>query len=426
MGHAAAAAPAPLPDAAPAEVKRLATAGRLIATPLPDGSLRSSYRVDGAAFPLHPEFGGRLVRTSDGLRLRRGARDDAVEALLVGRKRGVDVNGVSGAVYTLALQLRPARMVPIASPAPGQVDKELMPLVFASPNQLDAGSCLAMAVTGAMELLLNQRLADPAKQMKYQGDTDLSERYLMNGSYQVPKSVLRYELTDVIYTYGALGGALRNRDYPFTAGYVKQLTSGELVKANKGDQGAELSCKLNWIDELPADYKSMLVPTPGAERTLIFLDPKLDMDSRWRVALASDDVVERIKWELRTKRAPVVVIYNHYGFWHTSVVVGYDDSYQTGGCPMVEGMLQHFGQKGASGYVAAIKAQISAQGGCSKQGAFYVRDSIYDGTAEEPSYTYGGSSSYSFTKKYAKRIVLRSYNWVRYVANHAYTVQRAR
>jgi len=408
MGYAATSAG--LPEAAPQMAPGLRPEGELIAAPLPGGALRFGYLTGGVTHPLIPEFSGRVERAGAGLRLRDdGGRDAAVAALLVGRKRGVDQTGATGAVFTLSLELRTAQMVPIAAPAPGKVDKDLMPLVFASPNQFDAGSCLFMANTGAMELLLNQRLADPSKQMKYQGDTDLSERFLMNASDQLPSSVVRYAVTDVIYTYGYLGGALSNKDYPFGAGYVKTLASGALVKADKDDADAEFSCKLNWIDELPADFKSKLVPTPGAERTLIFLDPKLDDKSRWRVALASDDVVERIKWELRTKRAPVVVIYNHYLYWHASVVVGYDDTYTTGGCPMVDSMLQYFDEKGASSYTAAVKAQMSAQGGCSKQGVFYVRDSIYDGTADEPSYSY--SDTYSFTKKYAKRIVLRSSTW---------------
>jgi hypothetical protein len=422
MGYSAASAA--LPDAFLPQTSDLAHEGKLIATPLPDGSLRFAYLVDGVTNPLRSEFFGRVERAGEGLRLLHGARDNAIAALLVGRKRGVEASGASGAVYTLALELREPKMVPIAAPAPGKVDKDLMSLVFASPNQFDAGSCLFMANTGAMELLLNQHLTDLPKQMKYQGDTDLSERYLMNASDKLSSAIVRYAVTDVIYTYGALGGALRNKDYPFSAGYVKTLSNGALAKANKEDEGAEFSCKLNWIDELPTDYKSKLVPTPGAERTLIFLDPKLDKNSRWRVGLASDDVVERIKWELRTKRAPVVVIYNHYLFWHASVVVGYDDTYATGGCPMVDSMLQYFDDKGASSYAATVRAQMSAQGGCSKQGVFYVRDSIYDGTAEEPSYAY--SDTYSFTKKYSKRIVMRSYNWVKYVSNHAYTVQRAR
>ena len=31
------------------------------------------------------------------------------------------------------------------------------------------------------------------------------------------------------------------------------------------------------------------------------------------------------KHELDTKHAPVILIYNHYLYWHANVIVGYDD-----------------------------------------------------------------------------------------------------
>ena len=37
---------------------------------------------------------------------------------------------------------------------------------------------------------------------------------------------------------------------------------------------------------------------------------------------------------------------------------------------------------------------------------------------------YSYSDTYSFTERYSKRIILRSYDWVRYLSNHAYTVHR--
>ena len=55
-------------------------------------------------------------------------------------------------------------------------------------------------------------------------------------------------------------------------------------------------------------------------------------------------------------------------------------------------------------------------------GIFYVRDSIYDGGTEEKTYVYSTSPSYS--DKYSKRIIKRSYDWVKYLGNHAYTIHR--
>ena len=136
----------------------------------------------------------------------------------------------------------------------------------------------------------------------------------------------------------------------------------------------------------------------------------------------NDDVVERIKWELRSKNAPVIVVYNHYLYWHADIVVGYDDSVATTGCPMVDSSLKYYTSKNATSYVEKINKHKKAQGGCGNAGIFYVRDSIYDGGAEEKTYTYSTSPAYS--DKYSKRIIKRSYNWVKYLANHAYTVHR--
>ena len=46
----------------------------------------------------------------------------------------------------------------------------------------------------------------------------------------------------------------------------------------------------------------------------------------------------------------------------------------------------------------------------------------FDGGAEEETYVY--STSLSYSDKYSRRIIKRSYDWVKYLANHAYTVHR--
>ena len=61
-------------------------------------------------------------------------------------------------------------------------------------------------------------------------------------------------------------------------------------------------------------------------------------------------------------------------------------------------------------------------GGCTDMGIFYVRDSIYPGGAEELTYNYGGPHPYS--EKYSKRIIERTYNWVKFLSNHAYAIYR--
>ncbi len=329
---------------------------------------------------------------------------------------------VAEPVVTVSLQLLDApRHQVLDGEAWGTEDTDMLPFVLASPNQLDAGSCLFMATTGTMEILINQHTAP--ENIKYDGDTDLSERYLMTVGDHVSSSVAPYYLTDTLYLFEAAGGALLNRDYRFCVGYVKETASGSITPAQKTDEGAYASCSYNWFDFLPTDWKEMLVPTPPADRTVIFADPKRDDNSQWRVALFDDSTIEKIKYELRTKNAPVIVVYNHFLYWHANVIVGYDDTLATSGCPFVEDSIDYFEEKGASSYANAIRTRMDEQGGCRTHGKFFVRDSIYDGGNAEPEYDYS-ENGVSYSDKYSRRILTLEYDWAKYLGNHTYAVHR--
>ena len=230
---------------------------------------------------------------------------------------------------------------------------------------------------------------------------------------------MQWWLTDIAYTYNHFSGSMLNRDYPFTAGYVRETASGSVVPCDAGDDGAYMSCSYNWFDERPSDWQNQLVDTPAVERTIAFADPERGSNSQWNVALMDDEDVEKIKYMLRTRQAPIVIIYNHYLYWHADIIVGYDDTIATNGCPMVEESMSYFSQQGASAYNRKIEAHMDDIGDCTSQGVFYVRDSIYEGGSEELSYDYG-----RFTEKYSERIVERTYNWVKYLGNHAYAIHR--
>jgi hypothetical protein len=322
-------------------------------------------------------------------------------------------------IVSLALNVHPLPSADVQSEEDvyGSADVHLVDLVLASPNQLDAGSCLFMTTTGAMELLIHQDLGTSA--LNYDGDTDLSERFLMAAYQDVPTERMRWWLTDTVYTYNYLGGSMLNRDYPFTAGYVRETSSGSVVPCEAGDNGAYYSCSYNWFDERPDDWEEQLVNTPSVERTIAFADPDQGSSSQWNVALMDDEDIEKIKYMLRTRRAPVVVIYNHYLYWHADLIVGYDDTVQTDGCPMVEDSMAYFDEQGSDAYTRKIEAHMDDIGDCTNQGIFYVRDSIYDGDSDEETYDYGG-----FSEQYSTRIIERTYNWVKFLSNHAYSVHR--
>ncbi len=401
---------------------------------------------DGEA-PVLREFAGRIVRDGRGLIYELGQHRVAVGQIdeegfelcsgpfaatcevSIGRKgpeAGSDpLHGDGAVVTTAALRLLgDHRPDSTWFPAEGDedeygiVNEEILPYVLASPNQFDAGSCLFMATTGSMEILMSQRVDED--EVEYWGETDLSERFLMNASDYVGGDVVDWVLSDLIYAYGDLGGSMLDRDYPFQAGYIKDGLYG-VTEASPNESGAYFSCYYSWINNLPDDWEEMLVETPAADRTVVFIDPDKDSNSQWAVALGDEEVIEQIKYELRTKNAPVMVVYNHFLYWHADIIVGYDDTVEYG-CPMVNQSIQYFKNNGGTSYANQIEAHMEDEGGCRERGIFYVRDSIYDGGEDEPMYEY--SEQYGFEERYSQRIIERSYDWVKYLANHAYTVHR--
>ncbi len=293
--------------------------------------------------------------------------------------------------------------------------------ILESPNQEDAGSCLYMANTGAMEIILNQ-VTD--KEIKNDGDTDISERYLMNAD-KYANTVINYTMTDLIKTFNYNNGALLNKDYPFTVGWVKKDASGHRTESAEGVDGAEFTAEYNWIDKLPENWRNLLISTPKVTRTILYLDPNLNSNSIWNLGIINDDIIERVKYELRTKNAPVIVIYNHYLVWHTVIIVGYDDEagFQEE-CPMVMDSIKTFREKGKDSYADKIETHMAQEGGCSKKGIFYVRDSIADGDKDTAMYYYGGNVD--FEDSYSRKIIYHSYDWLKYLGNHVYSVHRAK
>ena len=401
------------------------------------GSLQLRVRGRDRVYPVRHEYDGQLHLSGQSVVYSSQGRDFAVGAVLgltielcrdsfsaacqlaIGVK-WPEANEASAhasatePIYSANLLLRGADgrlgggVVYKGDPSTNQV---LDPFALASPNQLDAGSCVFMANTGAMEILMNQRV--PAEARTYQGDTDLSERYLMNVIDYVD---VRSSITDLVDCYRDSPGALLDRDYGFILGHGSYDANGNWSPNTTGD----LSAQANWINGLPANWRDLLVPTPGADRTMLYRSPRGD-NGIWDVGLMNDDIIERIKFEIRTKHAPVIVVYNHYNYWHSVIIIGYDDNVSVGNCPFVMDSVSYFAGDGDNAPAATkIRNQIAAAGGCSTSGVFYVRDSIYDGGTDLPMYNYGSG----YSDRYSKRVIMHEYDWVKYLANHAYTFHR--
>lgn len=275
----------------------------------------------------------------------------------------------------------------------------MLPYVQPSPDQEEAGTCLYMSLTGVAEWWLN-KLQPLEGGVIPEGDNDLSERHLIH----LPKSssLVRNWKTDTLLATNSKHQLIRNRSYRFAKGWTK---NGRLASPNTS--GATYGTMINWIGQTPANSNDVAT-LPTFERTVLAQDPS---GSQWGTGALPSNIVERVKKALDENSAPIQVIYNHYGYWHSVFIVGYDDDQSSGGCSMVNGFIQ----RGLSG-AAKVKRLYEADGGCATRGVFYVRDSIYSDYSE-PMYVYDPAHPAANTP-YSKRVIYREYQWLKYLANH--------
>jgi len=141
-----------------------------------------------------------------------------------------------------------------------------------------------------------------------------------------------------------------------------------------------------------------------------------------------------IKDTLKRTNSPILLIYNHYAYWHAVLIVGYDDNKEIDGCPFVEKWKEIMTKKveklrqsfNSSDHERAdryeklinkLKDRYAQLGGCqSQKGVFFVRDSIYSGPADDL-YDYDPSRT-GEEAPYAARVIEHSYDWLKYLGNH--------
>ena len=338
---------------------------------------------------------------------------------------------------------------------------ELLPYLLSSPNQEDAGSCMYMALTGSVEWWMAK--ANPNVSRTKEGPLDFSERYMMNVPNVTDDAVVGVKnwITDSIYFLNDKHRISLNSKYRFTKGYSK-VVDGKRVKAKSNDPAADYSTLYNWIVELDQasggefdvnevssnQVEASFVKLPKFERTVIHADPDRDT---WNIGQMPSDIITQVKSALLRRKAPVQVVYNHMGYWHAVVIVGFDDNYTGHKCPFVEDSRRYFKGQSRQGppYISEIPEIFSVYangentfdqnrakrferasaklekaytdgGGCSGRGVFYVRDSIYD-DASEGDYVYN-SAKPDDKSPYTKRVLLREYEWLRYLGNHAFQI----
>ena len=317
-------------------------------------------------------------------------------------------------IVSLHLEWAPSHLT--TAPDNDTRETSLIPYTLPSPNQDEAGTCLFMATTGAAEILLNRLNKQTYQPELMDGRTDLSERFLMNASSRHSLTNWR---TDTVELYNREGGALLNQTYRYTKGWFKYRNQ-RTVAAKPGDANAEYGTQFNWVDHYSKSLQKQLVPMPTLSRRLLFVDPD---HNQWNVGIMNDRVVDKIKDTLSSRKEPVILIYNHHGYWHAVVIVGYDDEAPSNGCPFVDTFVSTMENENPEA-AQKVKKAMKRQGGCDSRGVFYVRDSIYTGTTE-PQYDYDLGQR-GDERPYSKRLITLSYSWAKYLGNHAFAISADR
>lgn len=315
----------------------------------------------------------------------------------------------------------------------------LLPFVLRAPDQTEAGSCLYMSLTGIAEIWLAKM--NPKVSRAADGPLDLSERWVMNasGDGTLTKDIEHWRV-DSVYLFNNMKEIPTNASYRFTKGWYEVDKSGQYVRSSSKSKGALYDTPYNWFDDR-AQAGPARVKLPAFSREVLFEDPARDS---WNVGVAPVSLVEKIKTALRTTHAPVQVIYNHFGYWHAHVVVGYDDDKSTDGCGFVEGSRRFFnGERMRDGaepptreeldrmaerkrkYAVSAKkinASLASREACNEKGVFYVRDSIY-ADDQQPEYVYDATAGSQGVGKYTIPIVELEYAYVTHLANHALVIK---
>jgi|GEM_PF-1452635 len=317
---------------------------------------------------------------------------------------------------------------------------ELLPFVTPSPDQEEAGSCLYMSVTGIVEWWLHRM---NNKSFVSDGALDLSERWWLNMASQGEGTEdIENSYTDTITMYSGQNAVL-NRDYRFTKGWNVEIDD-DVVPATPTTPNAVYDTSFNWIDETDK-LKAPRIKLPKFTHEVVYAEPEEDP---WAIGVAPENIVEKVKNALLKYKAPVQVVYNHTGYWHSVYVIGFDEEARIGECPFIKENLTEFQkeadlaakeaeqaktpeekrkllsrQKRYLAYKDELLESMRATKGCGQKGVFYVRDSQYSHPSE-PIYRYDLADRRG-DKPYSKRIILREFDWIRHMANHVSVIRLA-
>lgn len=202
---------------------------------------------------------------------------------------------------------------------------ELLRYVQAAPDQGETNTCLFMASTGAMELLLNKK--DKIRNPKANSKNDLAESFIIwQKDYWDKETHPQHFIEEVVIRFN-YGQAIQNINWPYNA-YNDDGTDNMTVWNRHPD-----------FVTLPR------VEVPKVKTELLFSRGK----KYATYVLGLEDII-KVKEALVTRKSPVIINYNDDGYWHVVLIVGYNDN-KKGECYELE------------------------ESECGQKGSFYVRDS---------------------------------------------------
>jgi hypothetical protein len=194
---------------------------------------------------------------------------------------------------------------------------ELNEYVIEAPNQGAVNTCLFMAATGAMEILLNKKLK--RKHGHALGDTDLSERYTISAGASPIRTRTWFE--DAFLKFDS-GQAVLARDLPFES-------FDEWGNINQAVWGTP-----------DGFYSAPRIKLPKVDTVFLFA-----VGNKYSRGVLDTSHLEQVKEALVKYRSPILLVGNDEDYWHVTVVTGFDDNLQ-GDCYELDSKVCR-GKKGA-------------------------------------------------------------------------------
>ncbi|MBA2404666.1 MAG: hypothetical protein H0V66_07835 [Bdellovibrionales bacterium] len=193
------------------------------------------------------------------------------------------------------LLLLPLLFLPLAQAQGPDSYTDLLDYVQPAPDQGKTGTCLFVATTGAIELLMNKQ--QDLRHPEVMGANDFSEPFLIHAPYNTPAGKSFFEAPA----------------YKFNQGFTVSAKEWLFLAWIEGRRNMSA-----WDNQ---DYSKMSqVEVPKIETIKLF-----NMESRWATKVLNPTHIQKIKDALIKYESPILVNYNDNNYWHVILIVGYDD-----------------------------------------------------------------------------------------------------